>query len=168
MIEDRSTWTAGRRAVLALAGLLLVVAGAAAQEQEAPEEIPQVVMEALEARFPGAEIRQWTLETEDDVVLYDIEFTQDGRKCEADIKEDGRYYNYEVEVAAADLPDPVRQTYETRYPDAAVQEVMKIIRIDGETEDLEGYEVVLETADGKQAEITVAPDGEILESGEEG
>jgi uncharacterized membrane protein YkoI len=56
-------------------------------------------MAKLRARFPEAEIQQWTREEEDGVVLYDIEFRQQGRKFEADIKEDGAIDNWEREIA---------------------------------------------------------------------
>ncbi len=56
--------------------------------------IPQPVMEALNAKFPKAEIQQWTKEQEDGVVVYDIEMVQEGREFEADIKEDGGIHNW--------------------------------------------------------------------------
>ena len=133
------------------------------------ETIPTVVMDALTARFPGAEIRQWTREEEEDVVIYDIEFTQEGRNCEADIREDGSYLNFEQAISAEDLPEAVLQTVEERYPGATLEEIMEITEVTAEGEILEGYEVVVRTADQTQAEITVAPDGTIIEdSGEEG
>ena len=49
-------------------------------------------MKALKARFPKAKIDKWTKEKEGDDVVYDIEFKQERRKCEADIKEDGSYH----------------------------------------------------------------------------
>ena len=59
------------------------------------DKIPKKVMDALKAKFPKAEIQKWTKETENDKVIYDIEFKQDGRKAEADIFEDGTFQNFE-------------------------------------------------------------------------
>jgi hypothetical protein len=44
---------------------------------------------------------------------------------------------------------------------------MEITEVKGKQEILEGYEIVLTTAAGKETEITIAPDGKVLEdSGE--
>ena len=140
---------------------------ASAQEQGARDldKIPKTVMDVLEARFPNAEIRKWTREEEDDLVLYDIEFVQDGRRFEADILDDGRIHNWEREVAAEDLPPTVTATVTSRYPRSALKQIMAVTVVDEGTEALEGYEIVLETADGKEVEVLVAPDGTILEEG---
>lgn len=165
-----------RWSIFPLILLLLLVFGCGQQgekmeaEKKAADDlkldnIPAVVMDSLKARFPEAEIRQWTVEKEGDIVVYDIEFEQAGRKFEADIKEDGSIHNWEKELAAEDLPEAVKTTVATKYPQAALHEIMEITMVtDGEIA-LEGYEIVLETADQKAIEVTVAPDGAILEEG---
>ena len=50
-----------------------------------PEQIPKAVMDALHSRFPKASITSSIRETEGGVVIYDIEFTENRRKGEADI-----------------------------------------------------------------------------------
>jgi hypothetical protein len=138
---------------------------------EAPielDKIPKVVMAALKAKFPDAEIHKWTKEKEGDIVVYDIEFKQQDRKFEADIKEDGSIHNWEKEIAATDLPEAVKKAAEDKYPNSTHKEIMEITAVKQGDDVLEGYEIVLETAEKKEIEITVAPDGEILEdSGEE-
>jgi hypothetical protein len=145
--------------------------GSVETKAEAPLElgkIPQAVMGALKAKFPDAEIHKWTKETEDDIVVYDIEFKQQDQKFEADIKEDGTIHNWEKEIAAEDLPEAVKKTAEEKYPNSTHKEIMEITAVKDGEDVLEGYEIVLETADKKEVEITVAPDGRILEeSGEE-
>jgi len=130
--------------------------------------IPQVVMDALKARFPNAEIHKWTKEKEGDIVVYDIEFKQEDRKFEADIREDGTIHNWEKEIAAEDLPEAALKAVQTKYPGSTIKEIMETTAVSEGKEALEAYEVVLETADKKEVEVAVAPDGEILEdSGEE-
>ncbi len=138
------------------------------EEEAALDEIPQAVMDGLMAKFPEAEIQKWAKEQEEDIVAYDIEFKQGDRKFEADIKEDGTIYNWEKEIDALDLPEAVQNTIDTKYPDSSIKEVMEITVVKDGEDVLEGYEVVLETADMEEVEITVAPDGNVLEdSGEE-
>ena len=132
------------------------------------DEIPQAVMKTLKAKFPDTKIHKWTKEKEGDVVIYDIEFKQQDRKFEADIKEDGTIHNWEKEIAAVDLPEAVKKAVEEKYPNSNLKEIMKITAVVDGQDVLDGYEVVLETADKKGVEVTVAPDGRIVEdSGEE-
>lgn len=139
-----------------------------AQEEVKPAEIPQVVMDALKAKFPEAVINKWAKEKEGEIVVYDIEFMQQERNFEADIKEDGSIHNWEQAIAAEDLPDVVRQAAEKAYPNAILKEIMMITAVSDGQDALEGYEIVLQTADDREVEITVAPDGTIIEdSGKE-
>lgn len=138
-----------------------------AQDQLELDKIPKVVMDALKAKFPDAEIHQWTKETEGDIVVYDIEFKQQDRKFEADIKEDGTIHNWEKEIAAKDLPQAVKKVVEEKYPESTHIEIMEIRAVKEGEDVLEGYEIVLETADKKEVEVTVSPDGEVLEESAE-
>ncbi len=158
--------------------LLCLGLGCEQQEAEVVEDamedslqlnrIPPVVLDVLNTRFPNAEIRRWTREEEGDVVVYDIEFEREGRKFEADIKEDGTIHNWEREIALDALPQSVKKAVETEYPISVIKEIMEIEAVSEGKDVLEGYEVVLETTDMREVEITVAPDGTILEdSGEE-
>jgi len=151
-----------------LAGLLLLGRGAYAQEKKEPEKpdtskIPKAVMDALKEKFPKAEIRKWTKEKEGDVVVYDIEFKEKGRACEADIKEDGTYINYEKAIKAKDLPKAVSEAIEKKYPKSTMKEIMEETEVKGKSEKLSAYEVVLTTAEKKEVEVRLSPDGKILE-----
>jgi hypothetical protein len=131
------------------------------------DEIPQAVMETLKAKFPDAQIHKWTKEKEGDFIIYDIEFKRQDRKFEADIKEDGTIHNWEKEIAIADLPEAVKKAVEEKYPSAHLKEIMEITAVVDGQDVLDGYEVVLETADRRGVEITVAPDGKIVEDSAE-
>ena len=165
MISRCLRWVAGGLFTAVLAGLLLAVPAARAQDKGKLDldKIPKNVMDALKVKFPKAEIHKWAMEKEGDNVVYDIEFKQEGRKFEADIKEDGTILNWEQEIAAKDLPKAVKKAVGKNYPKATLKEIMKITEVKDKKERLEGYEIVLETADKKGVEVTVAPDGKILE-----
>jgi hypothetical protein len=127
------------------------------------DKIPAVVMEGLKARFPQAEIARWTQEKEGDIVVYDFEFTQEGQKFEADVREDGSIHNWEKAIEITDLPEAVKAAVETKYAGATMKEIMEITRVTDGVDALEGYEIVLETADMRELEVMMAPGGEILE-----
>jgi hypothetical protein len=145
-------------------GLFLAALQVRAQEEAVShDKIPKAVMDALLAKFPKATVDKCAKEKEGDDVLYDIEFTQEGRKCEADITEKGTYINYEKAIAAKDLPKVVRDAIEKRYPKAALKEIMEETEVKGKDEKLVAYEAVLMTADKKDVEVKASPDGKILE-----
>lgn len=129
----------------------------------ADPKLPKPVQDAFQARFPNAVISKVTKEKEKGLVVYDIEFRQGGQKLEADIAADGRIQNWEQEVAAADLPAAVRQSVDKRYPQAALKEAMKITTVTSGHESLEGYEVVLQPKGRRAVEMTIAPDGRIVD-----
>ena len=130
-------------------------------------KVPKAVMNALKAKFPKAEIDKWTEEKEGDIVIYDIEFKQEGWKFEADIKEDGAIHNWEKAIEIKNLPEAVRKAVEMKYPKSTIKEIMEITAVIDGKDALEGYEIILETADMKEVEVTVAPDGKIVDdSGE--
>jgi hypothetical protein len=146
--------------------LILCLVGAEIRAQEGavpPDKIPAVVMKALLARFPRARIDKSTRAVEDNVVIYDIEFTQGTRKCEADIRENGTYVNFEQAIEARNLPRVVRDAIEKRYPRATLKEVMEETEVKGKEERRSAYEIVLVTSDKKDEEVRVSPDGRILE-----
>ena len=151
-------------AALLVMCFVIAPVGVWAQEEKVPAgKIPKAVMDALHARFPNARIDTCVKEKEGNDVVYDIEFKENGRKCEADIKETGSYINFEKAIAAADLPAAVRAAVEKNYPKASLKEVMEETEVDGKNEKLSAYEVVLTTAGGKEVEVRLSPDGKILE-----
>lgn len=153
---------------------LLIFAGCQQRQQKAAAEkkgmddlqldkIPQVVMQGLKAKFPQAEIHKWSVEQEGEIKVYDIEFTQDGRDFEADIKEDGSIQNWEKAIELTDLPDAVKGAAEAKYPDSNIKEIMQVMAMNDDVDSLEAYEIVFSTSDTTEVELTVAPDGSILE-----
>ncbi len=144
--------------------LLIGAAAVGADEEKVPlDKIPKAVMDALSAKFPKAKIDKCTKAKEGDDVVYDIEFKEGDRKCEADITENGTYINYEKAIEAKDLPKAVQEAIEKQYPKATRKEIMEETEVKGKEEKLSAYEVVLETADKKEVEVRVSPEGKILE-----
>src|SRR5437764_5502124 len=132
-----------RRVVLGALAFILFAGTATVRAQEEtvpPDKIPKAVMDALLGKFPKAKIDRCTKAKEGDDIVYDIEFKQEGRKCEADIKENGTYINYEKAIAEKDLPRAVRDGIDKRYPKAVFKEVMEETEVKGNDEKLSAYE----------------------------
>jgi hypothetical protein len=130
---------------------------------QASTHIPPKVLNALTTKFPLAKIDKSSREKEDGKDVYDIEFSQGGKKFEADIFADGTFHNWEQQIAASDLPQPVVQTVARQFPQATMKEIMAVTEVTGGNERLQGYEIVVQRAHKKDVEMTVAPDGRILE-----
>ena len=132
-------------------------------EKVEADKLPQKVKDTLKAKFSGAIITAATKTTENGVVIYDIEMTKDGKKHEMDCKEDGTIVNFENEIAAKDLPKAVADAVKAKYPKATIKVVMEVIGVKDKKEALEEYEVIIDTADKKDVELTVSPDGKKIE-----
>ncbi len=135
----------------------------AAHAGQAPSQLPQRVLDALNAKFPRAAIEKWTKETEKGKTIYDIEFTAGGRKAEADIAEDGAIQNFETQFDAARLPKAVTDAVARKYPKSTLKEVLEVTEIKNKKEVPGGFEIVIETAGRKEVELTIARSGKILE-----
>jgi hypothetical protein len=122
----------------AFAILLFVGAGVVrAEEESVPQDkILKPVMDALLSKFPQAKIDKCTKAKEGDDVVYDIEFKQQERKCEADITDQGVYINYEKAIESKDLPKAVKDSIEKRYPKSSLQLIMEETEVKGKDEKL--------------------------------
>jgi uncharacterized membrane protein YkoI len=144
--------------------VLLATAGwSAGQEQRiSPDQVPQKVMDALKARFPGAEITSVEKENEGGKVVYDFEFKVKGHKYESDIDENGTMLEFEKEIPVKDLPAAVTRALKAKYPGATFKEAMEVNRVTGKDAKLDHYEVTIR-ANGKSKEVTVSLDGKKIE-----
>jgi uncharacterized membrane protein YkoI len=145
----------------ALAALVALAAVRAEEKAEkiAPDKLPQKIKDAVNGRFPGAEITSAEKEKADGKVVYDIELKHKGRKYEMDILEDGTIIEIEKEVDLKDVPKPVLQAVEDKYPKSKVLEVMEVNKVMGKEEKPVNYEITIETADKKKIELIVSLDG---------
>ena len=151
--------------LIACAALLVAIAQITLAEDEKVEadKLPQKVKETLKTRWSSAKITIATKTMENGAVVYDIEMTQDGKKREADIKEDGTIVNFENEIAIKDLPAAVAAAVKAKHPDATLKEAMETLVIKDGKDTVDEYEVLIVTGDNKEVELTVSPDGKKIE-----
>jgi uncharacterized membrane protein YkoI len=124
-------------------------------------DVPQKVMDAVKARFPNAKIDSVEREKEEGNVIYDIELTQDGRKYETDVKEDGTLVEVEKALDAKNWPANVTQAVMAKYPRTTIKEVMEKSLVKDGKETVHEYEVVIRYNDSQEKELTVTPEGKI-------
>jgi hypothetical protein len=89
--------------------------------------------------------------------------TRGGRKHEMDLKEDGTIVNFENEISVKALPAAVTAAVKARYPNCTIKEAMEVMVIKDKKDTLDEYEVLIETAEKKEVELTVSPDGKSIQ-----
>lgn len=142
----------------------LLVVGLRAQDEKVDiNKLPSKVAEVVKAKFPGAKITVATKATENGKVIYDIEMTKDGKKHEIDVEENGVIVNFENQIAPQDLPAAVTAAVKAKYPNCTIKEVMEVMVIKDTKDTLDEYEVIIDTADKKDLELTVSADGTKIE-----
>ena len=150
----------------ALAVLLMAATMARAEEEKGKkiplDKAPKAVRDAINGRFPGAEVSSVEKETENGKVVYDVELKQKGRKYEMDIQEDGTIIEIEKEIVLKNLPPSVMQALKAKFPMAAIKEVMEVNKVKGKEEKPIHFEVTIETADKKTQEVIVSLDGKSI------
>ena len=157
-------WFGASAVVLAM--LMLATAARADDKAQkiAPDKLPQKIKDAINGRFPGAEVTSAEKEVENNQVVYDIELKHKGRKYEMDIKEDGTILEIEKEVPLKDVPEAVTKAVDAKYPKATIKEVMEVNKVKGKTETPDHYEITIETADKKTIEVIVSLDGKSVKT----
>jgi uncharacterized membrane protein YkoI len=147
---------------VAVMGILVAAADVRGGEEDIPlNKVPKAVMDSVKAKFPGAEMKGAAKEEEEGKTSYEVSITYGGKKIDVVAKPDGTILAVETVIKAADLPAAVKKTLEAKYPKAEYKTIESI-----EEGDKLSYEVLLETADDKDLEITLDRNGKILETEE--
>jgi uncharacterized membrane protein YkoI len=149
------------RSWLVMSVFVMVTAGIAAQaddEEKVPlDKVPKAVLKAVKAKFKGAELVGAQTEKEDGKTLYEINLKDKGQAVDVTVMPDGKIVSIERTIAAKDLPRPVTEGINRKYPKADFKRVEEI------TEgDKTNYEVLLVTDGKKTIEVVLDRDGKIV------
>jgi uncharacterized membrane protein YkoI len=148
----------GKIGSLAVLGLSLALGSSQAAEEKIPlNKVPKAVIDAFKTKFPKAEIKNAIKEEADGKTVYEVESTRDGLTIDAMLKPDGAFVEIEQEIKTSSLPAVVAAAVKTKHPKAKLKKAEEV------TKDSKMiYEVVVETTDGKEAEVAVDKDGKII------
>ena len=153
--------------LMTVAGFLAVLGLASptrAQEEKIPlHRVPKAVMTSAKARFPGAEIKRATKETEDGEPVFVLGMKHQRHDMDMTIKVDGTVVLVETDVLAKELPKVVLQAVKQGYPGATVRGAESVNTGPEVKKQADFYQFYLLTADEKPALIKVDPDGKVLE-----
>jgi hypothetical protein len=156
-------------AVVAVAGMTFVGQINAEDKNKKEEEkkvaidkLPQAVTDAVKKMFPKSELVEATEEKEDDEVEYEVTIKLDGKKIDVTVEANGKIEEFEKEIDLKDLPQAVVDAVEMKYPKSVHKSAEAVYEIEDGKEELEFYEVKVETADKKQVEVMIKANGKIV------
>jgi len=148
-------------ALVAACGLF-VWAGQAAEEQKVPlDKVPKAVMDSVKARFANAKLIGASSEKDGDKLIYEVELEFKGLHHDVTLEPNGTMILIEREISFKDLPKKVQKTLETANPKATYKLIEEVIKVKDGKETLEYYEAHLLTADQKEIEVEVLPNGKL-------
>ena len=141
-----------------IATVLLLVIGAAAQERRIQRsELPPAVQKVADEQSKGATVRGYSTEVENGKREYEIESMVNGHSRDVTIAPDGTLLEVEEQVEMAELPNPVRESLQSKAGSGKITKVESLTK-GGK---LVAYEAQVRRG-GKHSEIQVDPDGKPL------
>jgi hypothetical protein len=139
---------------------LVLVAGAAAQEEKvALDKVPAPVLAAVKKRFPNGDMKGAKKEIENGKTVYEITLKDKGLSVDVSSTPEGALLTIEREIALKDVPEVVRKAFAAKSPNAKLEMIEEVIKVEGEKETLQYYEFHLPG----DTEICVLPDGKLRE-----
>ena len=159
-----------RRTVWSATGLfvtLIVLTGvgpSAGQKiplEQVPREVPKAVLDAVKAKYPGAEITSASKETADGKTSYEVYMKRNGKGLDVTFAPTGAVEVVEQEIDAKDLPPAVRAAVDRKYPKVTFTKVEEISKMKDGKLAVDIYELLFTTTDKKTIEMTIAPDGKV-------
>jgi uncharacterized membrane protein YkoI len=143
---------------VAMMGLLLLGPLARADEEKVPlDKLPQAVLDAVKAKFPGAKLTKASKEKEDGQLVYEVALKHKGHNHDVTLKEDGTIIEDEKEIDARDLPAAVKEGLESKYPKAEIKKAEEVTKGDKVE-----FEVLIVTAEKKKFEVVLDREGKVL------
>jgi hypothetical protein len=152
----------GYLVVAAMSGMAFVSPVGADEEKVSLEKLPKAVTDAVKKMFPKAELIGATKEEEDKEVEYEVTVKEGGQLIDITIDAKGTIEGLEKELDLKDLPKAVVQSLEKNHPKAVHKSAEAVYEIEDGKEELEYYEVQIETSDKKKIEVKIKADGKIV------
>ena len=145
--------------------LAVLVPGAMGGEEEIPlAKVPQKVISALKAKYPGAELRSATKGEEDREVCYSVVLEYKDDEYEVTLTPRGEITEVARDVDLKDLPRAVSEALQKKYPGAVIKEAAEVREPDEKGKLT--YRAELTTAAKKTLAVTLDPKGEVLKEEE--
>jgi len=151
--------TAFNRLWLVAAVWLALFSVAAAEQEKIPlDQVPKPVIDAVKAKFPKGELTGAEKETEGKKVTYEVKLLDKKRKFEVIAAPDGKVLAVEKVLEPSELPKPVTETLDAKYPKSKIKKAEEVVANEKTT-----YEVVLITAESQTVKLIFDAKGKLIE-----
>lgn len=150
----RAVWFAS----VVVVGLCVSLVRADDEEKVALDKLPKAVVDAVKAKFPSAKLVSAEKEKEDGKTVYEVAIKDGERNIEVTLTPEGKIISIEKEISAKELPKPVAEALEKKYPKATITKLEEIIKDDK----VKAYEALIVTAEKKKLEVIFDPTGKPL------
>ena len=124
--------------VYVLAGLALVISGAAGRgdEKKVPlSEVPESRARRGEGTVPGAELKEAEKEVDEDEATFEISLTAAGKHVTVSVDDEGEIEEIETELSIAGLPKAVADAIAAKFAKATIKKAEELVEIDDGKED---------------------------------
>lgn len=151
---------------LVVLGLATVATWSGGKESGLPlKDLPEEVKRAASQAVPGIQLVEAEVERVGRGVVYELEGILGGRRYEIEVTEDGKVIEVELEddeeIPLAKVPRPAMKAARAALPGAKLVEAEIVRNERGLVYEIEA------TRDGKEYEILVTPDGQVVKVQEE-
>lgn len=130
----------------------------AAERKVEIDKLPKAVIDAVKAKFSGAELKGAESEEEDGQTIYEVAIVHKGLTYDVSLLSDGKIIEIEKLITAKDLPAVITKAVDSKYPKATITKAEEITKGDKQS-----FEVLIVTAEKKTIEIVLDPAGKIIE-----
>ena len=100
-------------------------------------------------------------EQDESKVVYEVTLSQKGHVIDVTVEEDGEIEEVERSIDLKELPKIVTDALARKFPKSTLKSAEAIYEVEDEKMELEGYEVILTSADGKEIEADIDVEIEI-------
>lgn len=132
---------------------VLALSGTACGQKVSEAAVPQPVKAAFMKQFPKAEKTRWEMEKKTD---YEVNFKQGTEEMSATYGTAGQWMETEKTIGMEALPEAVRSTIASKYPDQKLEDISHVESPKGTF-----FEVDMEKGE-KSMEVVFATDGKVL------
>jgi hypothetical protein len=146
-------------ACAAIAVLTALITTARAEQEKIPlGKVPKAVLDAVKVKFPKGELTGAEKETDGEKVTFEVKLLDNKRKFEVIANPDGKILAVEKVLEPSELPKPVTEALDAKYPKAKIKKAEEVTADEKIT-----YEVVLITADTETVKLIFDPEGKLVE-----
>jgi len=124
-------------------------------------KVPAAVMDALKAKYPGAEFTGAEKEEEDGGTVYEVALKHQGQKYEAECKPDGTLIAVDREIQLSDLPAAVTEALTKRWPKGTLKDAEEVTK--GEEKSYKVHITIHRQGHDITAEVMLDPNGKVLD-----